>query len=204
MATIITDTSRRQNDFYPTPYGLCDAAVNKIVPKGFNPSLILDPGAGEGRWGVFIKERWPISKLIGIDIKQHSQSSYYTEWLLNDYLTFVYNYKCKPGLIIGNPPFSLAEDFIRKSLDLLSSKGILLFLLKSDFLTGIGRMRDLFKNFKPLEVWYCAKRPSFNTPRNRKTDSNSYALFLWQKDNFSSNPEIRWLDWSYNRELDYD
>jgi hypothetical protein len=208
MAVIISNNPRRKSDFYPTPYGLCDYAINSIIERySLSEYTILDPGAGEGRWGVFARKRWPNAYIEGIDIEDHTKLKdnltkiYNTYRNKQDFLS--YNYDRKFELIIGNPPFSLAEEFIRKSFYLLNPMGCILFLLKLDFLAGIERAKTFFNNLPPREVWICSRRPSFNTPKNRRTDSSAYAIYLWQK-GWDYSPNIKWLDWKYDKELDYD
>ena len=206
MSVIITDTPRRKSDFYPTPYGLCDYTVSTIIPHNFIPATVLDPGAGEGRWGIFIRKRWPKVRLDGLDIEDYTNekdkltgiyNSYYNKM---NYFNFI---SYEPyDLIIGNPPFSLAEEFIRLSLKMGHKDSYILFLLKTDFLAGIKRMKGLWREYPPKEVWICSKRPGFNTPQNRRTDSNTYAIYLWQRSWFDE-PIIKWLDWDYDKDLDY-
>ena len=45
----------------------------------------------------------------------------------------------KYDIIIGNPPYSLAKEFILKSLDSLNDNGILIFLLRTAFLESKSR-----------------------------------------------------------------
>ena len=208
MAVIITDTPRRKSDFYPTPYGLCNYAMNTIIPSNFSPSRILDPGAGEGRWGKFARGRWPLARIEGLDIEDYSHltkklyKAYTYYYSMCDYINSYYS-RSIYDLVIGNPPFSLAEEFIRKSLSILKMGGYLLFLLKTDFLAGIKRQKGLWTFHPPKEVWVCSKRPSWNTPNNTRTDSNTYAIYLWQT-GYYEEPIIKWLKWDYDKDLDYE
>ena len=211
MAVIITDTPRRLNDFYQTPYGLCRQALG-ILPDNFKPGVVLDPGCGNGRWGIECKKLYPNSTIMGFDIDENIEKAYaysmytfydYTKYLeyLNESMSTVFSKDI--NLVIGNPPYLYSEEFIRNSLSYLREGGYLLFLLRLDFLCSEKRRETLWKDFPPKEVWICSRRPGFNTPTDRNTDSNSYAIYLWEK-GYYGEPTIKWLDWNYNKDLDYE
>lgn len=65
--------------------------------------------------------------------------------------------------IITNPPYSLAEEFLRKSLEIAP---VVCFLLRLNFLGSQKRAAFLSKN--PPDVYVLSERPSFV---NGKTDS---------------------------------
>jgi len=199
MAVIITDTPRRANDFYPTPHGLCERSLT-ILPSDFIPDTIVDAGAGSGRWGLFAKEKYNNSILVGIDLVKRERHPSYDRWLTADYLE-LNDTENEIDLIIGNPPYCFAEEFVIKSI--FNSRYYVLFLLKLDFLTTEKRRIGLWNEFPPKEVWICSRRPGFNTPINRNTDSNSYAIYLWEN-GYYGEPTIKWLDWNYNKDLDYE
>jgi hypothetical protein len=212
---IITDTPRRDNDFYPTPYGLCRDALS-LLPETFTPEIVLDPGCGEGRWGLTCKKRYPSSQIAGFDLsKEHIKvSGNYFVFEFGDYvrpLPFLRkHFDAFPGLkelninlVMGNPPYKYAEEFIRNSLTHLANNGYLLFLLRLDFLASEDRRKDLWKEFPPKSIHICSRRPSFNTPKDRKTDGNSYAIYLWQK-GMKWDTTLNWLEWNYDKELDYE
>ena len=82
-------------------------------------------------------------------------------------------------MIIGNPPYSLAIEFVTKCLDLLGENGVLIFLLRTAFLESKSRYD--FWQVNPLSGLYTlSKRPSFI---NGKTDACSYSWFIWEKNN---------------------
>jgi len=103
-------------------------------------------------------------------------------------------------LICGNPPYSLAEEFIRCSINLLNPKGYVYFLLRLSFLEGIARNKGLFKEFPPKRVYICSRRPSFFSTDGKKhsTDTLAYALFLWQK-GYAKETKLNFLDWKYSK-----
>jgi hypothetical protein len=194
---IITTTKtlrpRAKFDSYPTPVETVEAALD-LVPVAF-PQRILDPGAGNGVWGACARARWPGARIIGIEINEDIKPPYRTEfqvynvWEYGDYLKS--RRAEEADLIIGNPPYEFAEEFIYQSLDNLADKGYLLFLLRLAFLEGQKRGKGLWKEYPPMKVTACSKRPSYTG--DGKTDATAYAVYLWQK-GWHGTTELTWLE----------
>ena len=66
----------------------------------------------------------------------------------------------KYDIIIGNPPFSLAKEFVEKSLDLLNENGVLIFLLRTAFLESKKRF-EFWQSNPVTGLYVLSKRPSF-------------------------------------------
>lgn len=185
---------RAKDDTYLTPKELCRAAISFLAdhdPK-FCPAYALDPGAGEGVWGMAVKEKWPDTVVDCIEIRHIEWPPRTLNWLTKDYLnTFLYPVY---DLIIGNPPYKYAEEFVRKNLSELESGGYLMLLLRLSFLESQGRARGLYKQFPPKQVAISARRVSFTG--NRKTNDTAYAIYLWQN-GYRGETKLTWLDWNY-------
>ena len=86
--TIITTTKqmrpRDANDFYPTPLKVCQQALS-LLPLGYIPDTILDPGAGTGVWGQSAKERWPYAHLTGVELRNVAPHDAYDDWYQDDF-----------------------------------------------------------------------------------------------------------------------
>lgn len=219
MPTIYTDRKdlpeRRENDFYETPIELCRAALQLDIFQTFfrfskeKHLRILDPGFGTGVWGKAWKEVYPKRQdiLEGIDIvnRYNDSDKIYTSWKIEDYLTSDFSSVVdKYDIIMGNPPYENAEEFIRKSLGLLTKKdsygtpkvGLLIFLLKTTFLNSQKRAKGLYKEFPPIGVYVSGRRPSFSG--DRKTNADDYSIFIWLNAPMQMYPRLHWFMWEYD------
>ncbi len=197
IQTTKTLRPRQKRDLYPTPLGLCRAAMVHLgseLTLAENPPVILDPGAGAGAWGVAIKEIYPDSKLIGVEIDDKASiTDDYDVWLTESFLDNDYS----AGMVIGNPPYSLAKEFIQKGLDSMPEGGIMMYLLRIAYLNSQKRYRNLWTVTPPAEVLVSSRRPSFTG--DRKTDDTDFALYIWSK-GWSGNTLLNWLMWEYSDE----
>jgi hypothetical protein len=80
-------------------------------------------------------------------------------------------------MIIGNPPFSLAQEFLEKCFEIAKDDTYVVMLLRLAFLES--RKRHKFWQENPLHKLYVlSERPSFI---NGKTDATAYGWFVWQR-----------------------
>lgn len=208
---ITTDKEMRDRDpfdHYPTPIGLCEAALSRI---DITPDQILDPGAGTGPWGIAARKRWPDATISGIEVRDVPPPDAYDMWYAKTgyiplppprYPTgpfkdtkaerramakyaadlYVYQQPVWSGgmydLILGNPPYEYAEEFTRMALRHLAPGGRIVFLFRLAFLEGQDRGVGLWRDYPPYRVDTCSRRPSFTG--NGKTDSTAYACYYWQ------------------------
>lgn len=80
-----------------------------------------------------------------------------------------------PDWIITNPPFSLAMEFLQKSLTEAENVA---YLLRLNFL-GSRKRREFWQAHPPTALVVLAERPCFTG--NGATDSCEYAWFIWSK-----------------------
>lgn len=90
----------------------------------------------------------------------------------------------KPTVIITNPPFLLAEQFIRKALSDVKDDGYVVMLLRLNFFGSKAR-KAFFEEFMPERVYVHHRRMSFTD--DGKTDSVEYMHAVWRK---GSKPEF--------------
>ncbi len=185
---------RDDNDYYPTPIELCVSALG-LLPDDFKPFSILDPGAGDGVWGRAFRYLYGSNPyLFGVEKRDVPFPQDYTVWRSNDdYLE--HNFPIWAGgydLIMGNPPYKIAEEFIDKSLQLVKDGGYILFLFRLAFLESKRRYDKYWNNIKPKEVSVLVNRISFTG--DKKSDDTAYALYLWQK-GYIGDTKLTWLKW---------
>lgn len=104
---------------------------------------------------------YPNKKLTGIEIREEEQDNLNAicdQVICGDYLKL--NSSKKYDIIIGNPPFSLAKEFVEKSLDLLNENGVLIFLLRTAFLESKKRF-EFWQSNPVTGLYVLSKRPSF-------------------------------------------
>lgn len=182
---------RVDNDFYATqPQSVM--SLLEVENFNFNNNIILEPCVGMGHVIETMKVKYPNLNYVGIDIVDRG----YKDTIVSDFLNYDFDYSV--GNIISNPPFSLAENFIRKSMSILDDKGKCCMFLKIQFLEGKAR-QEFFKEYPPKTIYVFSKR---QTPLRdgKETDENGkkwnstmcFAWFVWEK-GYSGDTIIKWI-----------
>lgn len=195
-----------ESDYYVAPKEPIKAAFDFLFNKmkGFKPVRGLDPSAGGNRetmtmhpygmpYAEEMKERG-IPDVWTMDIREDSLADFKEDFLNADNMEMFGKF----DLIATNPPFNLAEGFIRKSIGMLKEGGVIMMLLRLNFLGGQKR-KGLFDEFMPDYVLVHRKRICFNTNMKylkRQTDSIEYAHFVWLQKNIGKGKDciIKILD----------
>ena len=215
-----TTTKRADEDYYATD----PQAVFKIIKElTINTGVIctecfaniLEPCVGEGHiidgLQLFVDYLWkdtPDEEKVNVNYVPIKDSSYvtaldivdrgYPNTIVTDFTTWQTDKKF--GLIITNPPYSCAKEFIEKGIELLESDGVMCMYLKLQFLEGKSR-KELFDKYPPKYIYVMRNRtPTWKNgnPVNPDTgkkwaETICFAWFIWQKDS-KTEPIIRWLD----------
>lgn len=195
---------RRRAEHYPTERALIRAALERYaLEKGGEPGYILDPGAGDGRWGQAAKALYKNAHIAGVESRRVDEPDGFDYWLDDfDFLKFKIPFSfVRYGLICGNPPYGpkldsgrrderrrkilvpLAEFFIRIGFDLLAPGGRMIYLLPLQMQAGKDRYNNLWVTHPPTLVAVVSPRPSFglNAKGRRGTNGTDYGLFVWDK-----------------------
>ena len=189
---------RSEWDFYPTSEETVQSAFEFLLEECPQYSrqraerlAILDPGCADGVWGRVAKRILKNPLVDGVEIQDRfGKPEGYSRWANCDFHEFAKTVNDEWNLIVGNPPYRHAEQFVRTSLELLEPGGHLLFLLRLAFLEGQARGTGLWREFPPQSIGVCSKRPSFTG--NGRTDALAYMIVLWQK-GFTGEPRLRWI-----------
>ncbi|MEP6826876.1 MAG: hypothetical protein ABJA10_02250 [Aestuariivirga sp.] len=130
--------SRRELDFYATPWE-ATAALCEAVPL---PMVIWEPACGDGAMSEVLKDH--DVAVISTDIKNRG---YRSQIWAKDFLKVrLDDVGCQA--IVTNPPFALAEEFIRHALKFTPKVAM---LLKATFANAAKR-RPLFEQHPPSHV----------------------------------------------------
>lgn len=161
-----SEYGRVESDFYPTPPDVTITLMNYLcLPIS---TTIWEPACGEMDMSNAMKNMG--YKVIATDILTGTD-------FLNSPLQ-----NC--DWIITNPPFSLADKFIRKCNE--HNKPFAL-LLKSQYWNAKKRYK-LFQEAKPAYVCPLTWRPNFFFKRERSSGSLLDMMWcIWTKDNTSAN-----------------
>lgn len=186
---------RHVADYYVTPKQDVKLFLNKFIDTEslVNPSQLswLDPCCGgddinDATYISVINEMYEPKKICGIDIRDDSHAD-----VVMDYLTAEKENMAEHDIIISNPPFYLAEEFIKKSLEFVNDGGYVIMLLRLNFF-GSQKRKELFDNNMPKLCFIHRNRINF-IPKSMKDamkakgekvpsgDSIEYAHFVWQK-----------------------
>jgi hypothetical protein len=140
-------------DFYPTPLW-CAENIDVDWSKF---STAHEPCRGDGR--IY---NWLVAQGLHTTYTEITENLDFFEW------------NNSVDLIITNPPFSLAQEFITHSI---ARANTVFMLLRLNYLGSIKRY-EWWKNNPPVALYVLSKRPSFT---GSGTDATDYAWFVWDK-----------------------
>lgn len=149
---------RKPNDFYPTPDWCVDELLVELKPGCLEGKTFLEPCRGNSVIYDKVKVLKPRIRIWRELTKGR------------DYLTTPTNYP--DCAIITNPPFSLAQEFLDKSL---REAQFVAYLLRINFLGGQCR-HDWWQGLEPHHLYVLSRRPDFS---GEGGDATEYAWFVW-------------------------
>lgn len=181
---------RDSNDFYPTPWGVIERAV-QWTPWPVDRAG--DIGAGSGRWGQVLRNRFPTALLTGFEKQEVREvNEVYDTWLQGDVLEtlpLAHDFG-NFDLLVGNPPFYLfgrtrVGKFFRTCHEALNGGGRLILFARSALLESAVRYKDVFSWWKPTYHIVLVDRVSFYPEGHSRcgdTNATAHSLFVWEKD----------------------
>jgi hypothetical protein len=179
---------KREN--YPTPPHVADCMATLAAELRPPSPAIMEPSAGMGVVARAVLRRMGDPHLLDVvdpyDWPQLEDlvANDGVTWHRRDFLTTARpDASDRPGLIIGNPPFSMALEHITHALYVLDDRGYLVFLLPASFLQD-GVRKALRDKHPPLIEVGLQQRPSFSKAAGRGggTDSVRYSVFVWERE----------------------
>lgn len=163
----------RDRGAYFTPDNLALRICRSLQELGIAPCNILEPGCGGGAFLRAAAMVWPEAQLLGIDLVPCCTGP-------GEVRTADFYDRTDGGpfdLILGNPPFKLAESFIKRALGLVPDGGHVAFLLRAAL--AAGRRKGLYEHHPLRHIEFVVPRPSFTGGGTDK--GQEYALLVWTK-----------------------
>ena len=208
MQRWVVMADRAEHDAYETPYPLAVAIVDRLQEDGLwqrssDAPYILEPSVGEGTFikAICLREA-AVKKVDCCDVRDVLKTrdckvaQNFSHVPFEEFAGRLRGY----DLVIGNPPFSLAESHAMRGMQLLSKNGSLAFLLRLNFLGGIERQAGLWTLQWLRYVYVLDKRPGFRKVGSG-TDMTEYGVFVFHRPDpsrhlSSQEPLLRFLNWS--------
>lgn len=190
---------REALDYYSTPTEEVTNILNTLNIN-FIGKTILEPAAGGGPMlqGIknYLADNINNATIIATDIQDRGCNDIETGAAF-DFLSDEYPYKDNIDYIIMNPPYSIIEPFVMRSLG-IANKGILM-LGRLQFLEGEKRFENILAEYPPTDIYVYVDRIACfkNGDINQKMSSaQAYAWFYWDIEKVNTtiyNSKIRWL-----------
>jgi hypothetical protein len=174
-------------DQWMTPPCAVEALIG--LEREHLPRIILEPCCGDGT-GFVEPLRKAGYEVVARDIDPDFGFS--VADFLNDRLPEGWPFDGAVG-IVSNPPFTLAEQFVRKAI---AAAPYSAWLLRLNWLEGCARKR-LFDEFPPARIRVSSRRLPFHRLgyTGPKAASNvAHAFFIWDRAATNSLPEVSWFD----------
>lgn len=198
-------TERAKDDFYQSSPEIANALFecvkagikgNKLYAAGLENTVVIDSSVGTG---TLVE---PFEKICRFQIGYDIADRGYENVRIQDWLTVWPGDEAKeiwfhryPKIIIQNPPFKLALEFVLHGLELLNKGELLFSLHRIQFLETRERFAKLYGNKqKPKYAFIFANRVTCVAPDvpNKGQGAMCYAWFMWQK-GFRGNTQIKWI-----------
>ena len=190
---------REALDYYSTPTEEVTNILNTLNIN-FIGKTILEPSAGGGHMlqGIknYLTDNVNNVTIIATDIQDRGCKDIEAGAAF-DFLSDEYPYKDNIDYIIMNPPYSIIEPFVMRSLG-IANKGILM-LGRLQFLEGEKRFKNILAEYPPTDIYVYVDRIACfkNGDISQKMSSaQAYAWFYWDIEKVNTtiyNSEIHWL-----------
>ncbi|WP_338953401.1 NAD(P)-dependent oxidoreductase [Lactococcus petauri] len=174
-----SDVIREVNDYYATD----PRAVEMLLEKEKFNSIILEPSCGEGHISRVLSDGGYAVKSSDLIDRGFGEVQDFFE--IDEF----------NGDVITNPPYKIALDFVKHSLDIIPEGNKVAMFLKLQFLEGKAR-KEFYKNNPPKKIYVasgrlvCAMNGDFD---KYKSSAVAYAWFIWEK-GYKGSPEIDWIN----------
>lgn len=182
---------REALDYYSTP---TEEVENILSMINIGEGTILEPCAGGGHMLKGIYNIFPDASVIATDIQDRECKDFEIKTGKEyDFLSDSYPIK-NIDYIIMNPPYSVIEPFVMKSLS-IANKGVLM-LGRLQFLEGENRFENIFSEYPPNDVYVYVDRISCYKNGNiqeKMASAQAYAWFYWDLTKADKKSYVHWI-----------
>lgn len=180
---------RDEYDWYVEPFECSLALISELQITG----RIWDPAVGSGR--ILHSASQLGCTTVGSDVVKRSELCDFT----SDFLAIT---ECPEyDHIVSNPPFGVAEDFVRKAIEILTEGQTASMLLPLVWMAGFSKKRDWLPTSPLAHIMPMSPRPSMPPGRviqqgqKPGNGTKDFAWFVWRK-GYQGDPSIRFLNTS--------
>ncbi len=179
-ASNVSLTERAEDDFYATP----PEAVEMLLGLEDFSDRVVEPCCGMGHIGKVLEAHGH-----RVDARDLVDRGYGVGG--QDFL------RCEDrnldADVVTNPPYSLAQEFVEKSLDVVGERHKVAMFLKLTFLEGKARRR-MFEATPPIRIWVSSSRLSCAKNGGEFVQSCiCYAWFVWMK-GWRGDTVVKWFN----------
>lgn len=179
---------KEKHDNYPTPVSLSEAIVRRLLEiygQASQFGRLVEPSAGSGVFVHYMRHAWPTKIITAVELRQEEEqrltevgATYvsimpFEEWCMH-------HSPREPALVIGNPPFTLAQLHLERMFTFFPHGSEINFLLRFSFFGGRERNETFWRRLghKYLKsIIPIAPRPQFV---RGTSDNSEYAVFTWK------------------------
>jgi predicted RNA methylase len=177
------------DDFFPTPPWATRALCEWLLKRfDIADQSVLEPACGAGDMARPLAEFFPVVRAEDIVdrgfIGQERAANFLVRKIPYDPPSFDW--------VITNPPFNLAEEFVRRALEVCRVGCAM--LVRLSFLEGLGRHERLFSFRPPLAVLQFVERVPMHKGKLTATGSTAtaYCWIVWDKRG-ADHTRLEWL-----------
>ena len=154
-------------DFYQTPYPMTQVLASFLVGEGVSTDTeVLDPCCGHGA------------------ILDVLRPSFHNAWGFDKYTEFesdtrdFFEFNDSAEMIVTNPPFNSASEFIEHSMSVTETAW---FLLPLDYLSSKGRYGRIFQNdkFYCSQVMVFTRSPTMTQEKQTEVGETGKMTYAW-------------------------
>jgi len=173
---------RVENDAYWTPEWCTKALLKKVALRG----LIVEPAAGIGHIADVVRAAGYDVAEFDIVNRSNRPTLKIADFLKVDQLSL-----SREVSVVTNPPYVLAEEFVRHAIKLTKEReGMVAMLLRNEWDCAASR-RDLFERPPFAKKLVLTKRPKWSA-QDTASPRHNFSWFIWDWEYCYPHPVMEW------------